>query len=141
MGWMARARRRMVSGLQFRKPDGADVSGFHQVGNGADGLLDGNAVVEARGAVDVDVVRSQAGQSVRQEILDGGGTPVKPEPGSIGSTEGAEFHRQENPVATAFEGAAQEHLVVPHAVEVAGIEQSDTAIEGRMDGGDTLVLI
>ena len=36
---------------------------------------------------------------------------------------------------------ADEQLVVPHPVEVAGVEHVDAALEGRVDGGDALRLV
>ena len=44
-------------------------------------------------------------------------------------------------VATAFQRAADEHFVVAHAVEVAGVDQVHAAIDRGMDRGDALVLV
>jgi hypothetical protein len=37
-----------------------------------------------------------------------------------------------------FQRLADQHFVMAHAVEVAGIEQIDAGIEGGVDGGDAL---
>ncbi|MCW2626031.1 MAG: hypothetical protein JWR48_2753, partial [Mycobacterium sp.] len=36
------------------------------------------------------------------------------------------------------QGFAEQHLVVAHAVEVAGVEQGDAGVERGTDGGDAL---
>jgi hypothetical protein len=46
------------------QPDVADVAGLHQIGDGADRVLDGRGRIEAGRPVDVDVVDAEAGQGV-----------------------------------------------------------------------------
>ena len=48
----------------FGEADVADVSGFDEVGDGSDGVFDGDFGVEARGAVDVDVIDPEALEAV-----------------------------------------------------------------------------
>ena len=95
------------------------------LGDGADGLLDGDAGVEARRAVDVDVVDAQAREAVGEEVLDRRGPRVEAEPRSVGAAQGAELHREQHLVAPAAQGPADQHLVVAHAVEVAGVDEVD----------------
>ena len=66
MGWTACGA---ADGLRphFREADVAHVAGLDHVGDGADGVFDGHVGIEARGAVDVDVVGAQALERVGQE--------------------------------------------------------------------------
>ena len=54
---------------------------------------------------------------------------------------GAEFHGEKHPVPAALESAPQQHLVVAHAIEIAGIQQVDSSVDGCVDGGDALCFI
>jgi hypothetical protein len=67
---------------------------------------------------------------------------VVAEPGPARVALGAELHAQPHGVAVAaVQRAPDEHLVVPHAVEVAGVEQLDAGVERRVDRGDALRLV
>jgi hypothetical protein len=125
----------------FGQADVADVPGLHHIGDGADGLLDGDRGVQAGGPVDVDAIHTEAGEAVREEVLYGGGTRVKSEPDAIGTTERAELDRDQGLAATALERAAHQDLIVSHAVEIAGVEQRDAGVQGGVDGSDALVVV
>ena len=56
-------------GADLGQADVADVAGLHHVGDRADGVLDRDGGVEARRAVDVDVIDAEARQAVREEVL------------------------------------------------------------------------
>src|SRR5277367_3784295 len=43
--------------------------------------------------------------------------------------------------AAAGERLADQHFIVAHAVEVAGVEQRDAGVECRMNGGDALAAV
>ena len=54
----------------------------------------------------------------------------------------AELDLDEHAVAGhAEQGVAQQHLVVAHAVEVAGVQQRDPRVQGPADGRYALVLV
>jgi hypothetical protein len=54
----------------------------------------------------------------------------------------AEFHRQEGaPAFAALQRLPQQHLVVAHPVEIAGIEKRNPGIESSMNGGDALGIV
>src|SRR5690606_10955593 len=113
-------------GADLGQADVADVSGLDEFGDGADGVLDGHAGVEAGGTVDVDVVGAEPPQAVGEEVLDGGGAGVVAEPGAVGAAQRAELDADHDAVAVgAAQGVAQQQLVVAHAVEVAGVEEGD----------------
>ncbi|CAG6397497.1 hypothetical protein SCOCK_560007 [Actinacidiphila cocklensis] len=119
------------------QPDVADVSGLDQFGDGADRVLDRGVGGEAGGAVDVDMVGPEATQRVGERVFHMGGTALDADEGSVGAAQTAELHAQENLFAIAVvERAADEVLVVAHAVEVGGVEEGDAGSEGRVDRGD-----
>ena len=68
-------------GADLGEADVADVAGLHQVGDRADGVLDRHRGIEARRAVDVDVVDAEARQAVGEEVLHRGGAGVVAEEG------------------------------------------------------------
>jgi hypothetical protein len=120
----------------------AHVTGLDQVGDGAGGVLDGHLGVEPGRAVDVDVVGAQALQRVGQGRLHCGRARVVTQPAAVGAALRAEFHAELVAVARACgQRLAQQHLVVAHAVEIAGVEQGDTRVERRMDGRDAFAAI
>jgi hypothetical protein len=125
----------------FRQADVADVTLLDQVGNGADGLLNGDARVEARRPVDVDVVDAESLQAVGEEVLDRCRAAVEAAPTAAGIAHRAELHREQHLVATAFDGAADEHFIVAHAVEIAGVEEIDAVVDGGVDRGDAFCLV
>ena len=107
----------------------ADVALLDEVGDGADRLLDRHVRVEARGAVDVDDVDAEALQRVGGEVLHRGGAAIDAEPRAVRAAQRAELHGDLHLVAAARDGAADEQLVVAHAVEVAGVEERDAALD------------
>ena len=119
----------------------AHVAGLHQVGDRADRVFDRHRRIEPRRAVDVDVIDAEPRQAVREEVLHRGGARVEAEPAAVGAAQGAELHREQGLVAPAAQRAADEQLVVAHAVEVAGVEQRDAAIERGVDRRDALGLV
>ncbi len=77
----------------LRQADVADVAGLHQLGDGADRVLDRHVRVEAGRAVDVDVVHAQPLQACRPgRSSPRPGRASKPQPGAGGPALGAELH-------------------------------------------------
>ena len=76
-----RAADRLRSDL--RQADGPHVAGLDQIGDGADGVLDRHAGIEARRAIDVDVIDAEARQAVREEVLHRCGTRVDAKPAAV----------------------------------------------------------
>jgi hypothetical protein len=125
----------------LREPDVAHVAGFHQIRDRADGVLDGHVRVAPRRLIEIDVVRLQPLQRVRQRRLHRGRPRIVPEPRAVGPALRAELHLDERLLPLSGERLAEEHLVVAHPIEVAGVEQRDAGVEGGMDGGDTLAVV
>jgi len=122
--------------------DVAHVTGLHELGDRADGLLDRHVRVEPRRPVDVDVVGAQALQRVRERRLDRRRPRVVSQPAPVRAALRAELHADQDVVALgAGERIADQHLVVPHPVEVARVEQVDARVEGGVDRGDALVAV
>jgi hypothetical protein len=137
-----RVRRRRAADrvrADLRQADVAHVAGLHELGDRADRLLDRHVGVQARGAVDVDVVDAEAGQRVGQRGLDRRWAGVVAQPRHVRPPLGAELHAEQVVVARPVaDGLGDEQLVMPHAVEVAGVEQVDPGVERGVDRGDAL---
>ncbi len=134
--------RRAAEGFRshFGQADVAHVARLHEIGDGADGVLDRHGRIQPRGPVDVDVVQAQALQGIGREGLDRFRAAVEAEPGLIRAAQGAELDADlETIAADALHRLGDEHLVVAHAVEVAGVDQIDPGVEGGVDGGDALL--
>src|SRR5208283_1616275 len=104
-------------------------------------FFDRHIAIEPRRPVDIDVARPQASQRMRQEVLYRPRPGVESQPVAIRSAQRAEFYREQNALAPALQRPPDEHLVVAHAIEIAGIDQVDAAIDGRVNGGDALALV
>lgn len=129
-------------GADLAEADVPDVPLLDEFGDGADGLLDRDVGVEPGDAVDVDVVDAEALEGVRGEVLHGGRAAVVPAPGAVGVAQGAELHADPGLLpqrgGRGAQGLADQHLVVAHGVEVAGVEQGDPGVQGGVDRGDRL---
>ena len=118
----------------------ADVASLHEVGNRADRVLDRHVRVEARGTIDVDVVDAEPLQRVGCEGLHRGRPGVEADPAGGRIAQRAELDADDRLVAMVAVGKrlADQHLVVAHAVEVAGVDQRHAGIERGVDRGDAL---
>ncbi len=129
-------------GADLAEADVPDVAPLDEFRDGADGLLDRHVGVGAGDAVDVDVVDAQALQGVRGEVAHRGRAAVDRAPAAVRVTHRAELDAGQGLFAQAGGGGAQcladQQLVVPHAVEVAGVEQGDAGVQGGVDRGDRL---
>jgi len=122
----------------FRKPDVPHVARLDHLGDGADGFLDGHLRIDARRAIDVDVLDAEALQGVGEEIFHGVGPRVVAGPAAHGIAQRAELDAELHLLARhGLERFADEHFVVAHAVKIAGIEQGDAGIQRGVQGGET----
>ena len=88
------------------------------------------------------MVHPQPLQRIGQEILHRLGSGIVAGPASSGIAQGAELDADEGLVAlAALQGLADQHLVMAHAVEIAGVEQGDAALQRGVDGGDALAAV
>jgi hypothetical protein len=88
-------------GADLGEPDVADVAGIDELRDRAHGLLDRHVGVQARRAVDVDVVRAEPGERVGEEGLHGRRARVVAEPGTGGVALAAELDAEPDVVAAA----------------------------------------
>ena len=123
--------------VDFRQTHVPDVSGLHQIGNRPHRVFDRHARTGPGGTVDIDVLGSKTAQAVSQEILDAFWTDVVADPTSGGIAHGPELNADHDLIAlVALQRVPDEHLIVPAAVEVAGVQQRHSRIKRAVDGCD-----
>ena len=98
--------------------------------------------IEPRRPIDVDVLDAEPLQRIGQEVLHRRGAAVMPRKLVAGSRSAPNLTL----IWTlsrlrARERFADQHLIVAHAVEIAGVEQGDAGIERGVDGGDALAAV
>ena len=124
-------------GADLGQPDMSHVSGVDHVFDRADRVLDRHPRVEPGRAVHVDMVGAKALQRVRQRGLHRGGAAVETQKRPVRRALATELHADLHRVAvTSTQCVGEQHLVVAHAVEVAGVEQGDAGIERGVNGGN-----
>ena len=102
----------------------------------------GTAGIETGGTVDVDIVRAEPLERIGERCLDRIGTQIEAEELPVRAAQRAELDAQQIALARhVAQRRGDQHLVVAHAVEIAGIEQRDAGIERRPDGGHALVRV
>ena len=139
---MHRVRPANGVGADLGKPDMPDPAGLHHVGHRADALLDRHIGIEPRRPIDVDGVDAEPLQRIGDEIPDRRRAAVIAEKALVGIAQRAELDADLEIVAIAAgERFADQHLIVAHAVEIAGVEQGDAGIERGVDGGDALAAV
>jgi hypothetical protein len=112
---------------------------LHHVGYGAHGVLDRHARIEARRPVDVDMIETEALQRIGEKIPHRRRPRVVAQPAAGGITQRAELDADEKAVALhALQRLADQHLIMAHAVEIAGVDERDAGIERGVDRGDAL---
>jgi hypothetical protein len=126
-------------GADLGEADVTHIAGLHHLRDRADGVLDRHPRVEPRRPVHVDVLDPEPLERVGEKGLHRRRPRVQADPPLARIAQGAELDA--DPVTIAREPTQRlgdQHLVVPHAVEVAGVEQVDAGVERRMDRGDAL---
>ena len=123
----------------FRQADVAHIALLHHLADGADSILDRHRRVEARGAVDVDVVDPEALQRIGEEIAHGRRARIVARPSPRRVAQRAELDAEPVAVARhALQRLADQHFIVAHAVEVAGVDQRHAGVERGVDRRDAL---
>ena len=123
------------------EPDVPHLAGAHQLGHGADGLFDRRARVDAVLVVEIDGIDAQA---LQRGVAGGANvfrTSIDADPAPVGIALVAELGRQDDLVAAAADGAADQPLVGERAVHVGGVEKVDAEVERAVDGGDRLRVV
>jgi hypothetical protein len=121
--------------------DVADLALGDQLGQGADGVLDRGVGVDAVLVVQVDVVGAEPPQGAVDRGADVGRAAVEVAGAAAGVGDHAELGRHHDLVAAAVDGAAEEFLVGVGPVDLGGVEQGNTEVEGSVDGADGLGVV
>jgi hypothetical protein len=99
----------------------------------------GTVRIEPGRAIDVDVIQPEPLQRVGQECRHRSGSRIIARPAARRIAQRAELRADLEAVARhAPQRLADQHLVVAHAVEVAGVEEGNTGVERGVDGGNAL---
>ena len=139
---MHRVRPANGVGADLGQADMPDPAGLDHVGHRADALLDRHVGIEPRRPIDVDGVDAEPLQRIGDEIPDRRRAAVIAEKALVGIAQRAELDADLDIVAIAAgERFADQHLIVAHAVEIAGVEQGDAGVERGVDGGDALAAV
>ena len=124
-------------GANLGQADVTDEPGLDHFGDGADRVLDRHVGIDARRPVDVDMVGAQPLQRIGERGLERLGPGVVAQPVAERIAQRAELDRQQEPVAVlTLQRLADQHFIVAHAVEVAGVEQRHPGLDGGVNGGD-----
>ena len=111
-------------GADLRQADMPDIACLHQIGDRADRILDRHIRIEPRRPVDVDMVDAQPLQRIGAKVLTAAGRASKPIQAADGIAHAAELDADQRLVAAAAgQRLGDQHLVVAHAVEIAGVDQ------------------
>ena len=102
----------------------------------------GTAGSTARRLVEIDIVGAEPPQRVGQEVLHRRGPAIEPDELALGRAQRAELHGDEHILPPPPpQRLADQHLIVPAAVEIAGVEEGHAPIDGAVNGGDTLAVV
>ena len=98
--------------------------------------------VEPRRPVDVDIVGPEPAQRIAEEVLHRERPRIVAQPIAADVAERTELDADDDAVTLApGKRFADQHLVVAHAVEIAGVEEGDAGIESGVDRGDALAAV
>jgi hypothetical protein len=124
------------AGAGLGQADAADPAFGDEVGEDADGFLDGRAGIDPVLVVQVDVVRAQP----PERPLDGGADVGRAAVGDAGAAAGvrdeAELRGHHDLVAAVLDRLADQFLAVERAVDLGGVDVGDAEIQGTADGAD-----
>ena len=125
-------------GAGLGQADVQDLALGDQLGQGADGVLDGRVRVDPVLVVEVDAVGTQPLEGALDRGADVRRAAVEHSGAAAGVRDEAELRRHHDIVATPLEGAADEFLVGVGAVDLGGVDVGDAQVECPLDGADRL---
>ena len=118
-----------------------DLALAHQLGQHADGVLDGSARVDAVLVVQVDAVGAQPLQRALDSSTDVGGAAVDHAALAPGVRDEPELRGDHNLVAAALDRLSDDLLAVERPVDLGGVDLSHPQIQGPADGADRLRVV
>ena len=122
----------------FRKAEIADLAGSDQLGHGSDRLFDGRAGIDAMLIIKIDGVDAEALQTGIAGLTDIFGTSVDAAPSAVSVAHDTKFSGDDDLVPMRAQCPADEDLVGERTVNVGGVEEVDTELNGAVDRGDGL---
>ena len=125
-------------GAGLGQADEADLALSDQLGQGADGVLDGRVRVDPVLVVQVDVVGAEPLQGTLDRDADVRRAAIEDAGAATGVRDEAELRRQHDLVAAALDGPADEFLVAEGAVDFGGVEVRDAQVHRPVDGANRL---
>ena len=128
-------------GAGFGQADVADLALGHQLGERADGVLDGCVRVDPVLVVQVDVVDAEPLEGSLEGGADVGRAAVEVAGAAAGVGDHAELGGQHHLVAPSADGPADELLVGERAVDLGGVDQGHPEVERSVDGADGLGVV
>jgi len=121
----------------FGEADVADFALANEIGESADGFLDGSFGIDAVLVVQIDRVDAEALEAGVAGGANVSGRAVDAAKGCVGFVaDDAEFCGEEDFISDTANGLADENFIVTVAVYVGGIEKGHAEIERAMDGSD-----
>ena len=128
-------------GAGLGQADVADLALGDQLGQSADGLLDGGVRVDPVLVVQVDVVGAEPLQGALDRGADVRRAAVEDAGAATGVRDEAELRRHHHLVAAALDGPADQLLVVEGAVDLGGVEVGDAQVQRPVDGANRLGVV
>jgi hypothetical protein len=119
----------------------ADLAGLHQLGHGADRLLDGHGLVDAVLVVQVDHLDAEPPQGGVAGGADVRGAALDAEERAVLAALVAELGRHDDLVTAAGDGPADELLVGEGPVHVGRVEERHAEVDGPVGGAEALGLV
>ncbi|KWA38865.1 hypothetical protein WL27_15990 [Burkholderia multivorans] len=120
----------------------AHVAGLDEIGDRADRLLDRHRRIDARRPVEIDVVGTEPLQRIGDEVADRDRPRIVAGEAAGRIAQRAELHADQHLLArAAAQRIADQHFVVAHPVEIAGVEQRDPVIERGVQRRDAFVAV
>src|SRR4051794_7490080 len=114
---------------------------FDEIRDCSDCLLDWHRGINARGLIEIDVVRIEAFQGISKKVLDASRASVNTNESASRVTQSAKLHGDECILPMAVQRSAQQVFVVTHTVKVACVEEGNTGFERGLYRRDAFLFI
>src|SRR6202034_1034401 len=128
-------------GLGFGQSEMADFSLAHEIGQGADGVLDRRLRIDPMLVIEVDRLDSEPLEARVARLAHVSGVAPDRKESALRTADGAEFRGQYDLVAAAPDCPPDQLFVASDPVHVGRIEKRKAALDRAMDGGDRLVVV
>jgi hypothetical protein len=113
----------------------------HEFSHRSNRIFDRRVGIDAMLVIEVDDINPQPFQAFVAALAHIVRLSVDPQKLAVGSPHVAEFGSDNNIVALALDGLAEELLIGSHPIHIGRIEKIDTKLQGPVDGGDGFRII